>query len=145
MGCNAELVRCSLAIKGELSSSRRMSKRGASVRRPCTRCPRFLAPPPFQRRDELCFRKRGCGGQRQQRGDSIEIFHYRALAREAVPTAPQARPCCRGGIPTIPSRGDLQAGATVELALLTQTELRPERTQSLLQPSQPLRSPKASS
>ena len=47
MGCNAELVRCSLAIKGELSSSRRMSKRGASARRPCTRCPRFLAPRPI--------------------------------------------------------------------------------------------------
>ena len=26
MGCNVELVRCSLAIKGELSSSRRMSR-----------------------------------------------------------------------------------------------------------------------
>ena len=50
----------------------------------------------------------GCGGQRQQRGDFIKVFHHRAVAREAVHTALRARPSCREEIPTVSSPGDLR-------------------------------------
>lgn len=160
MGYNAELVRCSLAIKGELSSSRRMSRGELPPGGPVQDVQGFLPHDPSSAVTSLALPWHPV--PRQSRRALLQDARMRraeTAARRLHRGLPSSSRGERGG-PTLPH----EPGHAAEegfLRFLPQvicgqerqsnspplapTELCPERTQSLLQPSQPLRSPEASS